>query len=142
MFIITPLICSIDANASLIGGESAGAALSLATIAAIQDLKFKDDVMITGSINHDGSIGPIGGVLEKAKAAKATGTKTFLVPLLQSKEITYETTEHCETFGLMEWCTIEKIPIQVDLNSELNITIIEVGSIKEAMVYFVEEQTI
>ena len=42
----------------------------------------------------------------------------------------------------MEWCTIEKIPIQVDLNSELNITIIEVGSIKEAMVYFVEEQTI
>lgn len=136
------LTFSVDANASLIGGESAGAALSLATIAAVQDLKFRDDVMITGTINHDGSIGPIGGILEKAKAAKDVGSTTFLVPLLQSREINYETREHCETFGLMEWCTIEKIPKEIDIKSEVDIEIVEVGSIKEALGYFVEEQTI
>jgi len=136
------LTFSVDANASLIGGESAGAALSLATIAAIQNLELKDDVTITGTINHDGSIGPIGGILEKARAAKDVGTNIFLVPLLQSKEITYESREHCETFGLMEWCTIEKIPMEIDIRAEVDIEIVEVGNIQEALTYFVEEQTI
>ena len=128
---------SVDANASLIGGESAGAALAIATIAAIKDLKLKEDVMITGTINHDGSIGPIGGILQKAKAAKEAGITTLLVPLLQSKEITYQTNEHCETFGLMEWCTIEQIPIQIDITSEVGIEVIEIGSVEEALKYFV-----
>jgi uncharacterized protein len=136
------LTFSVDANASLIGGESAGVALSLATIAAIQNLELKKDVMITGTINHDGSIGPVGGVLQKAKAAKDVGSTLFLVPLLQSSEIIYETYEHCETFGLMEWCTIEKIPTQVDINSEVGIEIVEVRNIEEALAYFIEEQTI
>lgn len=133
------LTFSVDANASLIGGESAGAALSLATIAAIQNLNFRENIMISGTINHDGSIGPIGGIFEKAKAARDVGSNIFLVPLLQSREINYEIREHCETFGLMEWCTIEKIPVQVDLNSELGIEVIEVGSIHEALGYFIEE---
>jgi len=133
------LTFSVDANASLIGGESAGAALSLATIAAIQNLNLKKNIMITGTINHDGSIGPIGGVLEKAKAAKDSGSETFLVPLLQSREIAYETREHCEMFGLMEWCTVEKIPVQIDINSEVGINIIEVGNIRGALEYFLEE---
>ena len=63
------LTFSINANASLIGGESAGAALTLASIAAIQNIILNKSVMITGTVNHDGSIGPIGGGLEKAKAA-------------------------------------------------------------------------
>ena len=133
------LTFSVDANASLIGGESAGAALTLATIGAIENLELKNDIMISGTINHDGTIGPIGEVLEKAKAAKEIGSKTFLVPLLQGMEIVYQTNEHCETFGLMEWCTIEKIPTQIDINSEVGIEIIEVGSIKDAIGYFIEE---
>ena len=128
---------SIMANASLIGGESAGAALALASIAAITGEKLSEDMMITGTVNHDGSIGPIGGILEKAKAAEDVGSTKFLVPLLQSNEVTYEEIEHCEKFGLMEWCTTERIPRKVNIQDEAGIEIIEVGTIKEAYNYFV-----
>ena len=93
--------------------------------------------MITGTVNHDGSIGPIGGVLEKAKAAKQVGAIKFIVPLLQGNEIVYETVEHCETFGIMEWCSTERIPKQVDIANESGLEIIEVGSIEEALTYFI-----
>jgi uncharacterized protein len=126
----------IDAQASLIGGESAGAALTIATIAALENKELRDDVVITGTVNHDGTIGPIGGVLEKAGAAKDIGLRRILVPLLQSKEVAYEEQEHCEQFGNMDWCTIERIPKAVDLAKETGIEIIEVSTISEAMEYF------
>lgn len=130
------IIYSIDANASLIGGESAGAALTLATIAALQNKSLKKDVMITGTINHDGTIGPIAGVLEKATASKDIGATLFLVPLLQSRDVVYETIQHCEEFGATEICTTEQIPQKINVNEKAGIQIEEVGNIEEAMKYF------
>ncbi len=130
------IIYNIDANASLIGGESAGAALTIATIAALQNKSLNENVMITGTINHDGSIGPISGVLEKAKASKDLGATTFLVPLLQSRDVTYETIEHCEQFGWTEVCTTEQIPKKVNVGDESGIAVEEVGTIEEALKYF------
>ncbi len=132
------IIYSINANASVIGGESAGAALTIATIAALQNKTINDKIMITGTINHDGSIGPIAGVLAKAEASKQIGATTLLVPLLQSKDVSYETKEHCEKFGLTEVCTVEQIPTKIKVGDEVGISIEEVGSIQEAMKYFFE----
>ena len=64
-------------------GPSAGAALTIATIAALKHDSIRSDVVITGTINADGTIGQIGGVLEKAQAAKDIGAKLFLVPVGQ-----------------------------------------------------------
>ena len=130
------IINKIDAKASLIGGESAGAALTIATIAALENKQLREDVVITGTVNHDGTIGPIGGVLEKAKAAKDIGSKKILVPLLQSREVAYEEQEHCETFGIMEWCTVERIPRAVNLKEESGIEVVEVSTIQEALDHF------
>lgn len=132
------IVYSINANASTIGGESAGAALTIATIAALQNKTINDKIMITGTINHDGSIGPIAGVLAKAQASKQIGATTLLVPLLQSKDVSYETKEHCEKFGLTEVCTVEQIPTKIKVGDEVGISIEEVGSISEAMKYFFE----
>ena len=132
------IIYNIDANASLIGGESAGAALAVATIAALQNKSLKENVMITGTINHDGSIGPISGVLEKAKASKEIGVNLFLVPLLQSVDVVYETVQHCEKFGWTEICTTEQIPQKVNVGDKAEIRIEEVGTIDEALKYFFE----
>lgn len=132
------IIYNIDANASLIGGESAGAALTVATIAAIQNKSINDDVMITGTINHDGSIGPISSVLEKAKASKDVGASLLLVPLLQSRDVTYETTEHCEEFGWTEICTTEQIPKKIKVGEEAGVAIEEVEKIEDALDYFFE----
>lgn len=132
------IVYTIEANASIIGGPSAGAALTLATIAALEGKKLKEGVMITGSINHDGSIGPVSGVLEKAKAAKEAGVELFLVPLLQSRDVIYETTEHCEFFGASQICTTETKPKKVEVEYESGIEIIEVASVQDAMQYFFE----
>ncbi|MEM4641331.1 MAG: S16 family serine protease [Candidatus Pacearchaeota archaeon] len=132
------IIYNIYANASIIGGESAGAALTIATIAALQNKTLSDKVIITGTINHDGTIGPVSAIMAKAKAAKAGGANLFLVPLLQSREVVYETRKHCEKIGPAEFCSIEQVPKRINVSEEANITVIEVGSIEEAIAYFIK----
>lgn len=133
------LIYNIHANATVIGGESAGAAITLATIAALEQKKINKEVMMTGTINHDGSIGPVSEILSKAKAAKEAGATTFLVPLLQSRDVVYEISRHCEKFGPTEVCTIEQIPKKISVNEETGIEVTEVGSVKDAAKYFFME---
>ena len=69
-----------ESKARLVGGPSAGAAFTVATIAAVQGQKIREDVAITGTIDRSGLIGPIGGVLEKMVAFGEEGGKLFLVP--------------------------------------------------------------
>ncbi len=133
------LIYSIKANASVVGGPSAGAAITLATIFALEGKKPRDDVMITGTINHDGSIGPVSGIIEKAKASKEANATIFLVPLLQSRDVTYETKRHCEKFGGFEICQEETIPKKINVEEKIGIRVIEVGNIKEALGYFTDK---
>ena len=130
------LIYGIEANASLIGGPSAGAAITIATILALNNETPNKEVMITGAINHDGSIGPVSGILEKANASKQAGAKIFLVPLLQSRDVIYETIEHCEKFGLSEICQTETTPRKINVSEEAGIQVIEVADISEALRYF------
>ena len=130
------IVYAINANASVIGGPSAGAAITLATIAALEGKKLAEDVMITGTINHDGSIGPVSEILPKAKAAREIGAVLFLVPLLQSRDVIYDTTEHCEYFGNSEICTSETKPKKVDVSAEAGINIQEVETVEDAMNYF------
>ncbi|RLI70402.1 hypothetical protein DRO97_10880 [Archaeoglobales archaeon] len=61
-------------------GPSAGAAICIATIAAIQNKTIAQDVLITGTIEEDGKIGRVGEVFKKAEAAKRYGIREFLVP--------------------------------------------------------------
>lgn len=130
------IVYKIYANASIIGGPSAGSALAIATIAVIENKKPKQDVMITGTINSDGSLGPVGDIIEKAKASRQAGATIFLVPLLQSREIIYETSEHCEKFGMADVCTTETKPRRVDVKNETGVDIIEVENIQESLKYF------
>jgi len=132
------IVYTIRANASLIGGPSAGAALAIATIAVLQARELKDGVMITGGINHDGTISPVSAILEKANAAKSIGATLFLVPLLQSRDVVYEESEHCEVFGYSEICTTETRPKRVDVAKEAGIEVREVETVSDAMNYFFE----
>ncbi len=134
------LIYTISANASVIEGPSAGAALTIATVAALEGKRLNSSVMITGTINHDGTIGPVGGVLEKAEAAKSIGAQLFLVPLLQSSQITYETKKYCERIGWSQICTIEQIPKKVNISEEIGIEVKEVMNIEDALKYFLVEK--
>ena len=132
------LVYNIYANASVIGGESAGAAITIATMAVLLNKTVREDVVITGTINHDGTIGPVEAILPKAEAAKAINASMLIVPLLQSREVVYEIREHCEYFGQTEVCTTEKVPRKVNITEEVGIDVIEAETIQEAMKYFFE----
>lgn len=130
------LVYVIKSNASLVGGPSAGAAITIATIAALLDEGINKSVMITGTINPDGSIGEVGGVTEKAKAAKRAGAALFLVPLGQSIENVSKPVESCTRRGRSEYCRVTYEYNTSDVSETTGIAVKEVASIEEAMNYF------
>ena len=70
-----------------ISGGSGGAAITLAVIAAMQGRLLKNDVLITGTIMEDHTIGRIGAPRAKALAAKENGAVMFLIPAGQKSEV-------------------------------------------------------
>lgn len=84
-------IFSITAEDEIPGvdGPSAGALMTLLTISAINGTPLNQSITLTGTIDDEGNIGAIGGVLEKAKAAKEGGKTLLLLPRENSKFITY-----------------------------------------------------
>ena len=52
----------IRTDSPIIGGPSAGAVMTLATISLLENWTIADDIVMTGMIDPDGSIGPIGGI--------------------------------------------------------------------------------
>ena len=130
------IIFTIKANATVIEGPSAGAALTVATVAALSGRGINNSVMMTGTINHDGTIGPVSGILEKAMAARMVGAEMFVVPLSQSTEITYEAKKYCEQIGFSQICTIEQIPKKVDISEQAGLDVREARTVEEALEYF------
>ncbi|MEM1535289.1 MAG: S16 family serine protease [Candidatus Pacearchaeota archaeon] len=129
------LIYHISANANVVGGPSAGAALTVLTIAALQNKSIRNDTTITGVINYDGTIGPVSEVMQKAKILGKYNITNFLVPLGQSKEIDYDERKVCKTYGYLEYCTIERIPKLINLSEMLGINVIEVLNINQTINY-------
>ncbi|MFZ2498909.1 MAG: S16 family serine protease [Methanosarcina sp.] len=89
------IIFSITAKDRIPGvdGPSAGALMTLLTISAIDNTTLNDSITLTGTIDNEGNVGEIGGILEKARAAKAGGKTLFLVPRENSEFVTYKLVE-------------------------------------------------
>ncbi|AEF96595.1 S16 family serine protease [Methanotorris igneus] len=109
----------VRSDVPIIGGPSAGATLCIATIAELNNWSLNKNVMITGMINPDGSIGPVGGILEKIEAAKECGCDYFLIP-------------KGERYISCGNKTIDA----VEFGKRLGIKVIEVESIYDALYYF------
>ena len=79
-----------DFNYTIIGGgdnvsgPSGGAAMTMLAISALSGKRLLRNFSMTGTISSDGSIGPIGGVYDKASAVKADNLSFFLVPAVQN----------------------------------------------------------
>ena len=72
----------IEINTQEVGGPSAGLSFTLAILDRLTrgDLLGKERVAVTGTIELDGSVGPVGGVRHKAEAAISQGAKLMIVP--------------------------------------------------------------
>ena len=71
---------TISSVGPIIGGPSAGAAMTVLTIAVLDDVPVKQDVIMTGTINSGGIIGIVGSVPEKLNAARINNFTKVLVP--------------------------------------------------------------
>jgi len=70
----------VRTTAPMIGGPSAGAIMTVAVIALLENWTLDNNTVMTGMINPDGSIGPIGGIPYKIDAAHSIGAVQFLIP--------------------------------------------------------------
>jgi Lon-like protease len=73
---------SVEITTGRIGGPSAGLAMTIAMLERLSpgELVAGQKVAVTGTIEGDGSVGPVGGVKQKTLAVRAAGAKLFLVP--------------------------------------------------------------
>lgn len=131
------LVYTLNTNATLIEGPSAGAAITAATIAALENKTLKSGIVVTGTINPDGSVGPVGGISEKAKAAKDVGATLFLVPKGQGVQSSYKTVKTCENLGSLTYCSTDYKVENVDISKSVGIDTKEVSNISDVLKYII-----
>ena len=125
----------IDISSPIIGGPSAGGALTVATIAAINNWSLKPDIVMTGMINPDGSIGPVGGIPFKLEAAAAENAALFLIPEGQSTVTVTKTSSSSKGPLIIVGANEETVDV-VELGKKLNVTVKEVNTIQEVVLAF------
>ncbi len=125
----------VSSPSLIIGGPSAGAEITIAIASALEGWEINSSVMMSGMINPDETIGPVGGIPEKLKAAADFGVKLFLIPLGQRYFTRYEVVE--ERVG--PFIIRRSRPVTMDLieyGNELGVKVLEIGDIREAIYHF------
>jgi len=68
-------------------GPSAGVTMATAILSAARNVAVRQDVAMTGEITLSGLVLPVGGIREKALAARRSGIKTMILPALNEPDL-------------------------------------------------------
>jgi len=112
---------SVISNSTIVGGPSAGAAMTVAIVSALLNKPINESVVETGMIMPDGTIGPVGGIPEKLDAAAEVGAKVMLIPAGQ--RVAYSLSRHAYVDV-------------VKLGEEKGVKVVEVSTIYGALHWF------
>ncbi|MBD3303576.1 hypothetical protein GF343_00360 [Candidatus Woesearchaeota archaeon] len=139
---------TIKSLPGVVGGPSAGASASVLTAALLLGQEMKKDTAITGTINSGGTIGAVGGIKGKIKAASENGIKHVLIPKgtrmyvedeVEIVKIEEELEENQtsqnqsnETFGINQ---SNKLDL-VEYGHNLSVDVTEVATLAEALKIF------
>lgn len=94
-----------------IDGPSAGAMLTVGILAAIRGDRLRPDAAMTGTINPDGTIGPVGGIVHKIEGAAEAGMKLLLIPEGIRYDTNQRTGEEVELIEFGETKGVEVRPV-------------------------------
>jgi uncharacterized protein len=113
---------TIRARSSIVGGPSAGAAMTVLTVAVLDGEDLAQDAAMTGTINSGGIIGPVAGVPAKISGAREAGIKKVLIPsLITNNELNISNASQSGLIG----------PLSAD-----GFAVIRVGTVEEALYEF------
>ncbi len=106
--------------AGLVDGPSAGGLMTSAVLALMRGESLLDDATMTGTINPDGTIGPVGGIAYKIQGVAEANIRRFAIPL--GKRLSVNA------------CTGETEDL-VEVGRALGVEVTEVGDIYEAYTF-------
>ena len=122
----------LHTDSPVIGGPSAGASMTVATVAALMNWTVDPGVVMTGMINPDGSIGAVGGISAKLNASAESGAHTFLIPAGQGNMTLIEHIIKQEG----PFVTITENPVTVNiisLGTEQGVRVREIDDLRDAI---------
>jgi uncharacterized protein len=136
--IFTAFSANTSVQTGSIDGPSAGGAMTVLLISELEGKQINNYTVMTGAINPDGTIGKVGGVLEKAAAAGRHGAKLMLVPAGQS----YYPEGAClpqgssNDQGNVRLCLLEEKSLSNLMESRYGMKVVEVHNVQQALRYF------
>jgi uncharacterized protein len=126
---------SFNTSSLMIEGPSAGVAMTVGILASLRGDHLRKDVIATGMVNPDGTVGPVGGLLAKLQAAARSGAKYFLIPAGQ--RYTYIIKVVKKQIGPVVITKEERVPVDLfKVGEKLGVKVVEVSTIREAYRYF------
>ena len=133
------IILSIEApnKVDIVDGPSAGAVITAILVSLLLNKSVDYSIYVTGTINPDGSIGKVGGILEKSLVAAENGAKLFIVAEGEENITIYIKVEKEVFPGVY---IISYIPKQVNIQEYLegkgyDISVVGVSNINELLNY-------
>jgi uncharacterized protein len=109
----------IHSDASIIGGPSAGSSIAFLTFAVLNNLDYRKDIALSGTINSGYLIGPVGGLKEKIMGASKSSIKKVLIPAGERYYVEYNKTDNetnNETIDLLEYANFLGVEV-VEVNN-------------------------
>jgi ATP-dependent Lon protease len=90
-------------------GPSAGVTMATAIVSALRNQTVREDVAMTGEITLSGLVLPVGGIREKALAARRHGIKTFVLPFRNEPDLAELPPEVKGTMEFVPVSTLEEV---------------------------------
>ena len=83
--------------------------MATAIVSALRNQRVREDVAMTGEITLSGLVLPVGGIREKALAAKRFGIKTFVFPSRNKADVAELPPEVKEQMTFVPASTLEDV---------------------------------
>ncbi|MEJ6951967.1 Lon family ATP-dependent protease [Natronospora cellulosivora (SeqCode)] len=116
-------ITDYDLHVNIIGGAnvdgpSAGIAMLLAIISAIEKIPLRQDIAVTGEVSIQGKLKAVGGVREKVHAAEQAGLKNVVIPADNKNDINPTTRINVEA-SVTVYEALKKVFVSAEKSSVL-----------------------
>lgn len=119
-----------------VDGGSAGGAMTVLLISDILGKQINSQVVMTGEILSDGTIGPIGAVNEKAEAAGQYGAKIFLLPQGQAVMPVQTCNQSRDGPIVYQTCSTQEKALSPMMETKYGMKVIEINNIESALKFF------